>query len=87
LQDADDLAREVAPPSAEHRLGGLAIGDVRAEETDANYLVASVHRLLHHVAPEFPRGPDDADFHGASPSGQLLERSRTCVYCHVILIL
>jgi CubicO group peptidase (beta-lactamase class C family) len=29
----------------------------------ADDLVATIQRMLHHLLPEVPRGPDDADFH------------------------
>ena len=29
----------------------------------ANHLVAPIQRVLHHVLPELPRGPDDANPH------------------------
>ena len=31
--------------------------------TDANHLVASIEGMPHHVPTEFPRSPDNANFH------------------------
>src|SRR5947209_9808841 len=33
----------------------------------ANYLVASIQRVLHHVLPELSRCSDDANLHDSSP--------------------
>lgn len=37
--------------------------------THANHLVAPSQRVLHHVLPELPRGPDDANPHSVRPIG------------------
>src|SRR5712691_3744828 len=35
--------------------------------THANHLIAPIQRVLHHVLPELPRGPDDANPHRVRP--------------------
>jgi hypothetical protein len=57
----DDLA-VVRRPRDDRDTSRELLELVHADLTaDGDYLRAAVQRVLHHVPPEFARGPDDAD--------------------------